>query len=114
VYEGDLFDPLPENLRGRVAVLTANVPYVPAGEIGLLPAEARAHEPLTALDGGPDGLDVLRRVAREAPDWLAAGGYLLTEASERQVPAAVEVLSGLAVRVTRSAELDAVTIIGSS
>jgi release factor glutamine methyltransferase len=114
VYEGDLFDPLPDSLRGRVAVLTANVPYVPAGEIGLLPAEARAHEPLTALDGGADGLDVLRRVAREAPEWLADGGSLLTEASERQVQAAVEVLSGLAVRVTRSAELDAVTIIGSS
>jgi release factor glutamine methyltransferase len=108
VYEGDLFDPLPESLRGRVCVLTANVPYVPAGEIGLLPAEARAHEPLVALDGGPDGLDVLRRVARAAPDWLAPGGYLLTETSERQLPAAVQALAGRAVR---SAELDAVVVI---
>ena len=108
VYEGDLFDPLPESLRDRVCVLTANVPYVPAGEIGLLPAEARAHEPLVALDGGPDGLDVLRRVARAAPDWLAPGGYLLTETSERQLPAAVQALAGRAVR---SAELDAVVVI---
>jgi release factor glutamine methyltransferase len=119
VYQGDLYDPLPDSLRGRVRVLTANVPYVPAGEIGLLPAEAREHEPLVALNGGPDGLDVLRRVAAGAPDWLAAGGYLLTEATERQVPAAVEALSdpagaGLAVRVARSAELDAVTVIGMS
>ena len=113
VYQGDLFGPLPQCLRGRVAVLTANVPYVPAGEIGLLPAEAREHEPLVALDGGPDGLDVLRRVARAAPEWLAAGGYLLTETSDRQVPAALAGLTdaGLPARAVRSAELDAVIII---
>jgi release factor glutamine methyltransferase len=118
VYQGDLFEPLPATLRGRVAVLTANVPYVPTAEIGLLPAEARAHEPQAALDGGADGLDVLRRVARQAPDWLAAGGHLLTETSERQRPAAVEAVAGagagLSVRVACSAELDAVTIIGSN
>jgi release factor glutamine methyltransferase len=114
VYDGDLYAPLPRTLRGRVAVLTANVPYVPAGEIGLLPAEARAHEPLAALDGGPDGLDVLRRVANGAPDWLAPGGRLLSEVSERQAEAAIEALTtaGLTARVARSAELDAVIIIG--
>jgi release factor glutamine methyltransferase len=112
VYRGDLYEPLPSELRGRVAVLTANVPYVPAGEIGLLPAEARTHEPLVALDGGPDGLDVLRRVAREAPDWLAAGGHLLVETSERQAAAAVEAMAGLTVRVARSAELAAVAVVG--
>ena len=115
VYEGDLYEPLPEHLRGRIAVLTANVPYVPTAEIGLLPAEARVHEPLAALDGGPDGLAVLRRVAREAPDWLAQGGHLLTETSEGQALAAAALagLTGdrLAARVARSAELDAVTII---
>jgi release factor glutamine methyltransferase len=116
VYQGDLFGPLPARLRGGIAVLTANVPYVPTAEIGLLPPEARAHEPLAALDGGPDGLDVLRRVAREAPAWLAARGHLLTETSEHQLSAAAEALSGagLTVRVARSAELDAVTIIGSN
>jgi release factor glutamine methyltransferase len=111
VYQGDLFDPLPASLRGRVAVLTANVPYVPASEIGLLPAEARAHEPLVALDGGQDGLEVLRRVAAGAPDWLAAGGYLLTETSERQLPAAVEASAGLSARAVREPELDAVVVI---
>lgn len=71
VYEGDLFAPLPAELRGRVSILTANVPYVPSGEVGLLPPEARDHEPLVALDGGADGLDIMRRVALAAPRWLA-------------------------------------------
>ena len=64
--------------------MAANVPYVPTSEIAFLPPEARAHEPRVALDGGPDGLDVLRRVAAGAPDWLAPGGHLLIETSERQ------------------------------
>ncbi len=63
VYQGDLYAPLPAGLRGRVAILAANVPYVPSEEIGFLPPEARAHETRAALDGGADGLDVLRRVA---------------------------------------------------
>ncbi|GGY89386.1 methylase [Streptomyces olivaceoviridis] len=77
-HQGDLYDALPAGLRGRVGVLTANVPYVPTAEVALLPAEAREHEPLAALDGGADGLDVLRRVAAGAPGWLAPGGCLLT------------------------------------
>jgi release factor glutamine methyltransferase len=89
VYEGDLDAPLPARLAGRVAVLVANVPYVPSAEISLLPAEAREYEPLSALDGGSDGLDVLRRVARAAPRWLRPGGSVLIEISERQQDAAV-------------------------
>src|SRR5581483_9893293 len=60
VYEGDLFGPLAPALRGRVEILLANAPYVPSDGVGLLPPEAREHEPLVALDGGADGLDVLR------------------------------------------------------
>ena len=86
VYEGDLYEPLPAALRGRVDVLVANVPYVPTEEVGLLPPEARVHEPRVALDGGADGLDVLRRVTAAAPEWLAPGGILLFETSERQAP----------------------------
>lgn len=92
VFEGDLFAALPADLHGRVEVLVANVPYVPTGDLRLLPPEAREHEPSTALDGGADGLDVLRRVAAEAAEWLAPGGHLLTEASERQVPGAGRIL----------------------
>jgi release factor glutamine methyltransferase len=115
VYEGDLYEPLPATLRGRVDVLAANVPYVPTEEVGLLPPEARTHEPLLALDGGADGLDVLRRVAAAAPRWLAPGGHLLTEISERQAPRAAEAVtaSGLTPRVAGSDERNATVIIGS-
>ncbi len=115
VYQGDLYQPLPARLRGRVAILAANVPYVPTGEIAFLPPEARAHEPRVALDGGPDGLDVLRRVAAGAPDWLAPGGHLLIETSERQAPLAAAAFqaSGLSPRVATSADLSATVLIGT-
>ena len=116
VYEGDLFDPLPPALRGRVALIVANVPYVPSDEVRLLPAEARVHEPRVALDGGPDGLDVLRRVAAGARDWLVPGGRLLIETGERQVRPATAAFeaSGLAVRVESSDDLNATVVIGTS
>ena len=115
VYQGDLYQPLPASLRGQVGLVVANVPYVPTGEIGFLPPEARVHEPLVTLDGGPDGLDVLRRVAAEAPSWLAPGGHLLIETSERQVPLASAAFtsSGLTVRVATSDELNATVVIGT-
>jgi release factor glutamine methyltransferase len=115
VYEGDLYQPLPARLRGQVSIVAANVPYVPTGEIAFLPPEARAHEPRVALDGGPDGLDVLRRVAAEAPDWLAPGGHLLIETSERQasLAAAAFKASGLTPRVATSADLSATVLMGT-
>jgi release factor glutamine methyltransferase len=115
VYEGDLDAPLPASLRGRVAVLGANAPYVPTGEIALMPPEARDHEPRVALDGGADGLDVQRRVAAAAPRWLAPGGSVLIETSERQAPltAAAVAAAGLTARVERSEELDATAVVGT-
>ncbi|WP_406327675.1 putative protein N(5)-glutamine methyltransferase [Streptomyces sp. NBC_00203] len=114
VHEGDLFAALPDTLRGRVDVLAANVPYVPTEEVGLLPSEARDHEPLVALDGGDDGLDLVRRVAAEAPQWLAPGGCLLVETSERQAPLAVEAFArgGLLARLAVSEEMYANVVIG--
>src|SRR3954469_19710192 len=87
VHEGDLYDALPGELRGRVDVLVANAPYVPSAAIALMPPEAREHEAPAALDGAADGLDVQRRVAAGAPAWLAPGGALLVETSVRQAPA---------------------------
>ncbi|MFD5030963.1 putative protein N(5)-glutamine methyltransferase [Streptomyces sp. NPDC058405] len=115
VFEGDLYDPLPATLRGRVDVLLANVPYVPTEEIELLPPEARVHEARVALDGGADGLDVLRRVTAAAARWLAPGGHLLFETSERQAPRAVDTVArdGLIPRVATSDELDATVVIAT-
>jgi len=85
---GDLDQPLPAALAGRVRVLCANVPYVPRAQIATLPHDVQEHEPHLALDGGPDGLDVLRRVAAVAPRWLAPGGALFCEIGEDQGTAA--------------------------
>ena len=93
VVEGDLFDPLPESLRGRVELLLANAPYVPTADIALLPPEAREHEHLVALDGGADGLELHRRIIAEAPAWLAPGGRLLIEVSEAQAVVAVSLMA---------------------
>ncbi|QOV33764.1 putative protein N(5)-glutamine methyltransferase [Streptomyces ferrugineus] len=116
VHAGDLFEALPGSLRGRVGILAANVPYVPSDEVGLLPPEARDHEPRGALDGGPDGLDVLRRVVAEAPHWLAPGGCLLVETSERQAPTALDAFtdSGLSARLVVSEELYTTVVVGLS
>ncbi|WP_372408924.1 putative protein N(5)-glutamine methyltransferase [Streptomyces luteireticuli] len=99
---------------GRVDVLVANTPYVPTSEIPLLPPEARDHEPLVTLDGGADGLDVQRRVAAGARSWLAPGGSLLVETSERQAVRAMAVFAGagLVPRLVRDEELDAHVVIG--
>jgi release factor glutamine methyltransferase len=115
VYEGDLYAPLPATLRGRVDILLANVPYIPTEEIALLPAEAREHEARLALDGGGDGLDVLRRVTTGARRWLVPGGHLLVETSERQAPRAVETFArhGLRPRLARCDDMNATVVIGT-
>jgi release factor glutamine methyltransferase len=76
---GDLDEPLPPALRGRVDVVTAVVPYVPSEELHLLPRDVLAHEPCRSLDGGPRGTEVLERAARAAARWLRPGGSVLLE-----------------------------------
>ncbi len=115
VSQGDLYDALPPDLAGRVGIMTANVPYVPTGQFALLPAEARQHEARAALDGGLDGLEVARRVAAGAVDWLAPGGHVLIEISESQAPAAVAAFTrpGLSPRLVSSGELAATVVIAT-
>ncbi len=92
--QGDLFAPL----AGREFDLIAcNPPYIPTGEIGGLQAEVQK-EPRLALDGGADGLDFYRRIAEEAPRYLAGGGYLLLEVGIGQAEAVVALVGGEAVR----------------
>ncbi|MBE5107983.1 putative protein N(5)-glutamine methyltransferase [Bacillus thuringiensis] len=115
VFEGDLYKALPHSLKGHVNTLVANVPYVPTEAIKLLPQEARLHEPKVALDGGVDGLDIQRKVAKEAFLWLAPGGHLLIETSEMQATQTFEIFAGagLTTKVARDEELDATVVIGS-
>lgn len=114
VHEGDLYAALPARLRGRVDILAVNAPYVPTASISSMPHEARVHEPRVSLDGGPDGLDVQRRVIAQAPAWLRSGGHLLIETSRRQAQqtAAAMAQGGLTPRIACSEELDATVVIG--
>ncbi len=115
VFQGDLYNALPTNLRGRIDILLANVPYVPTDDVQFLPAEARLHEPRLTLDGGPDGLNLLRRVATGATTWLAPGGHLFTEASAEQAPLAAEILAEAGLTPTISTDEDdfGTTVIGT-
>ena len=112
VHEGDLYAALPARLRGRVELLVANAPYVPTAEIALMPSEARDHEARVALDGGADGLTLHRRITAEAPEWLAPGGWLLIETSQRQAgrTAAAATAAGLVAEVVGAEDLDATAV----
>lgn len=115
VFRGDLFDALPAVLRGRIDIVLCNTPYVPTDDIRLMPPEARLYEPRVTLDGGADGLDVQRRVAASARDWLAPGGQLLVEVSEEQAPVAQELFqrNGLVTRVAHSNGSGATVVIAA-
>ena len=114
ILHGDLYKPLPLAVRGRVDVLVANAPYVPTEAIPMMPPEARDHEPRLALDGGPDGLDVQRRIIAEAPEWLSAQGTLLIETGRVQAPVTAAAMEsvGLATRIETDDDLDATVVIG--
>lgn len=114
VHRGDLFTALPRRLRRRIDVVVASPPYVPTGEIPLLPAEAREFEPSVALDGGPDGIGLVRRIARDARQWLAAGGSLALEVAPSQVEDAAGVLEelGYPTRTVTSEEHGSAVVLG--
>ncbi len=90
LVHGDLFSSAPAGKTFDVIV--SNPPYVPSGEIDSLALEVRDHEPRTALDGGPAGLDFYRRIISEGGRWLKAGGLLAFEVGIGQ---AQDVSSGL-------------------
>ena len=115
VHVGDVFAALPDSLRGRIDVLVANAPYVPTAAVATMPPEARDHEPLTALDGGADGLALHRRVVAEAGEWLAPGGSVVLEASAAQARITAGLLAGvgLQARTEEDEELDAAAVVGT-
>jgi release factor glutamine methyltransferase len=93
VLTGDLFGPLPEALRGTFDAVAANPPYIPTADLAALPAEVAGFEPRVALDGGADGLDVVRRIAGEASAWLRPGGVLVMETDTSCAKEAARILS---------------------
>lgn len=78
-YEGDMFEALPEEMKGSFDIITSNPPYIKSGDIAGLMPEVRDHDPYMALDGGADGLIFYRRIADEALSWLKEGGRIYME-----------------------------------
>jgi len=92
-HTGDLLAPLQGMLApGSVTVITANLPYIPSGDMDSLPQDVRHFEPALALDGGTDGLELYRRLIPQAEAWLASGGQLLMEISPEQGEQALALL----------------------
>jgi len=90
VVHGDLYDRLPERLLGTLDFIVSNPPYVPSADLPDLPAEVLGFEPLRALDGGPDGLAVFRRVVSAAGRWLSVGGGVALELDAGRVGSAAQ------------------------
>ncbi len=116
VLQGDLYDALPIDVRGRVDVVAVNAPYVPTDAIATMPPEARDHEPRGALDGGADGLDLHRRVLAEAGPWLAPGGTVVIETSRAQAAGSVSAArdAGLEATVETDDDRDATAVVAVS
>lgn len=113
-HVGDLFAALPVTLRGRVDVLVANAPYVPTAAVATMPVESRAHEPLVAVDGGADGLDVQRRLLAAAPAWVRPGGCVVVETGRDQAPRTVAACPpGWTARVLRDEEVDGTAVVAT-
>jgi release factor glutamine methyltransferase len=97
-FAGDLFEPLP---RGRrYAIVTANPPWVPDGTE--LPEEVINHEPAVSFFGGPDGLDVVRRLIGELPEWLAPGAVYAQECDPSQIEKVIGLLTAAGLRDPRA------------
>jgi release factor glutamine methyltransferase len=83
ILEGDLFAPLPADLGGMVDLVVSNPPYVAEAEWSGLPEDVK-REPVMALVAGPDGSEVLARIAGQAAAWLRPGGVVVCEIGETQ------------------------------
>ncbi|MGF9649625.1 putative protein N(5)-glutamine methyltransferase [Pseudarthrobacter oxydans] len=116
VHQGDLYAALPTRLKRQVQLIVANAPYVPTSVLPTMPPEVRIYERQISLDGGPDGLDLHRRVIEKATEWLDPSGHLVIETSEHQAAgtAAIMVAAGLGARTVHSDELDGTVVVGTA
>ncbi|MBQ2095502.1 MAG: peptide chain release factor N(5)-glutamine methyltransferase, partial [Firmicutes bacterium] len=83
LLQGDLFGAL-DGDGPRFDVILSNPPYIPSKTVDELEPEVKDCEPRLALDGGPEGMDLVSRIIREAPDWLVPDGLLLMEIDDTQ------------------------------
>ncbi len=90
--KSDLFDGLDPG--EKFDLIVSNPPYIPSRDIPLLGPEVRDYEPRIAIDGGLDGLDVIRRIARDSHHYIQKGGFLVMEIGEGQEPSVLEILKG--------------------
>ena len=88
-FQGDLF----ENVTGKYSLICSNPPYIPSGDIPSLQKEVQ-NEPVLALDGGDDGLDIYRRIAQQYKDYLLPGGHILLEVGIGQAQDVIEIFGG--------------------
>lgn len=91
LLQGDLFQPVPDGEQFDQVV--SNPPYVTTAEMDTLPPDVRLHEPQRALDGGADGLDIVRRIIDEGRGRLKSGGAMLLEISSEQAPVVEELFA---------------------
>jgi release factor glutamine methyltransferase len=90
-YQGSWLEPLTA-LKGQIWGIASNPPYIPSQMVLELQPEITQHEPHTALDGGPDGLDCIRHLIATAPTYLQPGGIFLLEMMAGQAPLVVDLL----------------------
>ncbi len=109
----DMDAALPSSFSGRVAVVASCPPYVPTGEVALMPPEAREHEPLAALDGGADGVAMQARVFEAALRLLAPGGVCIVETSDHLSEATLKaaVGAGFTAHIETDEDIDAVAVV---
>lgn len=90
ILEGNLLDPLPEEVKGKLDTVVSNPPYIPSHEIDELQPEVARYEPRGALDGGSDGMKYLRLILDTARDYLKPGGWVHMEMGFGQAAALIE------------------------
>ncbi len=104
--EGDVFDGMAD--RALFHAVVSNPPYIPSGDLDGLQEEVVRHEPRLALDGGSDGLDVIRRLVSQAPDFIESGGFLALEVGVQQA----QVVSGLVANTGAFGEVEVLRDLG--
>jgi release factor glutamine methyltransferase len=104
VYRGSLDEPLPVTWASRVDVMVGVPPYVPDRALHLLPRDVQRFEPRLALDGGPDGLALVRAVVRRSPRWVRPHGWLGLEVGGDQVDEVAALFEGEGFRTVEVLE----------